>query len=88
MTVTVEAMDLAHFVQSNAKAILGSETPEQLTSTAVGRHPFAGKLKAVVLLFLAQHKCFSVFGLTYVGKVSLTDNIKTIIVSSINPHPT
>jgi len=58
MSVTVEAVDLAHPIQSNAQAILGSEIPEQLTSTAVGHHPFAGKLKAVVLLFLVQHNNF------------------------------
>jgi hypothetical protein len=58
MSATVAAVDLAHPIQSNAQAVLGSETPEQLTATAVGHHPFAGKLKAVVLLFLVQHKKF------------------------------
>jgi hypothetical protein len=41
MSVTVEAVDLAHPVQSNAQEILGLETPEQLTSTAVGHHPLS-----------------------------------------------
>ena len=44
MSVTVEAV--------------GPETPEQLTSTVVRHHPFAGKLKAVVLIFLVQHNNF------------------------------
>jgi hypothetical protein len=58
MSVTVEAVYSSHPVQSNTEAILGSETHEQLTSTAVGHHPFAGKLKAVVILFLVQHNNF------------------------------
>jgi hypothetical protein len=58
LSVTVEAVDSAHPVQFNAQTILGSETPEQLTSTAVGHHTFAEKLKAVVLLFLVRHNNF------------------------------
>jgi hypothetical protein len=61
MSVTVEAVDSAHPVQYNTQAILGPETPEQLTSTVVRHHPFAGKLKAVVLLFLVQHNHFLAF---------------------------
>jgi hypothetical protein len=58
MSVTVEAVDSAHLVQFNAQAILGSETHEQLTSTTVGHHPFAAKLKAIVILLLVQHHNF------------------------------
>lgn len=61
MSVTVEVVDSAHPFQSNAQPILGTETPKQLTSTAVGHHPFAGKLKAVFLLFLINAIIFSVF---------------------------
>jgi hypothetical protein len=62
MSVTVEVVDSAHLVQSNAQPILGLETPKQLTSTAVGHHPFAEKLKAVFLLFLVQRNNFERFG--------------------------
>jgi hypothetical protein len=40
MSVTVEAVDLAYPVRSNVQESLGSETPEQLTFTAVGHHPY------------------------------------------------
>jgi hypothetical protein len=37
---------------------LGLETPEQLTSTAVGHHPLSWKLEAAVLIFLVQQNNF------------------------------
>jgi len=58
MSVTVEVLDSEHPVQSNAQTILGTKIPKQLTSTAVGHHPFAGKQKAVFLLFLVQRNNF------------------------------